>query len=191
MGSFTAGLTMEIDRSPSLQIDSVVLPKGNWTFDYPETGFSKGAVLKTRLVEFQPGTWIKAESWMDKRIIAVFSCPNCHEIRFLATGIHTIDHLGKVSPDVQCKAKLPSNAECSFHRRVYLDRWNKKPLYAVALENWDGKKWTPEIRYTHADSEAEARFMMGQGAFRIVGAAPAIGFFVEDKVGDKLNVSAK
>jgi hypothetical protein len=170
---------MQIDRSPSLQLDSVVLPKGEWEFVKDENQ------LHPQLNSFVPGTWIKPESWMNKRILAAFSCPNCHAIRFLVDGIHKIDHVGKVQPDVQCKA-----GKCSFHRRMYLDRWNKKPLYAVALENWNGSKWTPEIRYTHADTEAEARFMMGQGPFRIVGAAPAIGFFVEDKVGDKLNVAA-
>jgi hypothetical protein len=183
---------MEIDRSPSLQLDSVVLPKGEWEFDYPVNNGGKAPVYKTELVSFVPGTWIKAELWMNKRILAAFSCPNCKAIRFLVDGIHTIDHMGRVKPDVQCKARSTiAGVECSFHRRVFLDRWNKKPLYAVAIENWNGKVWTPEIRYTHADNEAEARFMMGQGPFRIVSAGPAIGFFVEDKVGDKLNVSAK
>jgi hypothetical protein len=176
---------MEVDRSPSLNLESAVLPKGEWQFvkvdnqPYPQ------------LHEFIPGTWIKPESWMNKKILAAFSCPNCKEIRFLIEGIHTIDHMGRVKPDVQCKARASlSNIECSFHRRVYLDKWNKKTLYAVAIENWTGFKWTPEIRYTHADSEAEARFMMGEGQFRIVACGPAVGFFVEDKVGDKLNVEA-
>jgi hypothetical protein len=173
---------MEIDRSPSLSLDSVVLPKGDWTFVKDE--LQPYPVLDS----FVPGTWIKAEPWMNKRILAAFSCPNCQVISSLIDGIHKIDHVGKVQPDVQCKA-----GNCTFHRRMYLDRWNKKPLYAVALENWNHRlqKWTPEIRYTHADSEAEARFMIGQGPFRIVGAAPAIGYFVDDKMGDKLNVASK
>jgi hypothetical protein len=171
---------MQIDRSPTINVDPVFLPKGEWEF-------VKDVVLPyPQLNSYVPGTWIKPESWMDRRIVAAFSCPNCKEIRFLMKGIHDVDHMGKVSPTVQCKA-----GNCTFHRRVYLDRWNKKPLYAVAIENWNGKSWTPEIRYTHADTEAEARFMMGDGPFRIVAAAPAIGFFVEDKVGDKLNVAAK
>jgi hypothetical protein len=173
---------MEIDRSPSLNLDSVVLPKGDWEFVLPDNGIVK------KLVSFVPGTWFPREDWMDPRLLVTFSCPNCHAIRMLMKGVHDIDHMGRVKPDIQCKA-----GNCTFHRRVYLDRWNKKPLYAVALEIWDQRKksWKPEIRYTHAENEAEARFMMGdpitQG-FRIVSAGPAIGFFVEDKVGNRLNV---
>ena len=162
---------VSVDSSPSLIVDSVVLPKSTWEFSTPE----EGSIHAPDLISYVPGTWIERLSWMNPRLLAAFCCPNCRGIRYLVKGIHTIDHLGLVKPDISCK-----NGPCTFHRKVYLDRWNKKPLYASAIERIVNGKIVPEIHHTHATTPQEAAFHLGQGNYKIVAIGPAIGFKVAD-----------
>ena len=92
---------------------------------------------------------------------------------------HGIDYRGKVSPDFQC-----GHGACSFHRRVYLDRWNKtKALYAIAYV--EGVHGNICIDYTHAIDRKEASFHFGKRSknVRIIDMAPAVGFYVDEKTG--------
>lgn len=167
------GATTTVASERALNPDAVILPKSNdWVFEGSE------------LTSFVPGTWVPREPWMHSKILAAFGCPNCKEVRLLAHGIHTIDTIGLVQPDLQCKGQ---DGRCSYHRKTYLDRWNRKPLYAAAVECWDDtrKKWEAEMVYTHAANSDEARFMLGPmvngKSYRIVGVGLAIGFFVDGK----------
>ena len=163
-----------VDRSPALHLEPEFFDKSeDWKF------VEVDGEQNRKLVSFVPGTWIEVQSWMNPNILAVFSCPACKGIRFLVKGVHTIEHDGRVKPDIQCKAN-----GCQFHRRVYLNRWNKKPVYACALERWNPRtqKWSPEVHYVSATSQQEAREQLGNtliGA-REVSIGPAIGFFVKD-----------
>lgn len=93
---------------------------------------------------------------------------------------HAVDSLGKVSPDLVC-----THGRCDFHRKVYLDRWQKtKPLFALAYVNLSkGEHGAIEIAYSHSVDVREARHHLGRGNFRVIAGGPAIGFFVDEKTG--------
>jgi len=153
-----------VDTSPSLVIRPFVFPKKEW--EMLEDGNQVKAI---------PGSWTPKHKRHPSLWLALVSCPNCKNISILHKSIHAIDHLGKLTPSYACK--YPG---CTFHRGVYLDEWNKKPLYACAvIENNKIKHY-----YTHATSQGEARVQLGIGNYtEIVAIGRAIGFFVEDKQG--------
>jgi len=68
----------------------------------------------------------------------------------------------------------------------------KRPLWAVAAEEWDGKEWGLIVRYNHAENQAHARanYIMARGAalFRIVSVGVVIGYKVNDNQGLALSV---
>ena len=118
---------------------------------------------------------------------ALLCCPSCGTISALVKNVHTFSNRGVVSPTFECSSKV-----CAFKANVTLEGWNKKPLYAVAIEvTLPNGAIAPEIHYTHADTDAEARQQCGSafpaGSMRIVGCGPAIGFFVNDSKGDALS----
>jgi hypothetical protein len=104
--------------------------------------------------------------------------------------VHAIDRLGRVTVngdgDFQCPYSKHGQ-RCGFHRKIYLDEWGNKPLYACAVER-DGK---PEIHYMHASTQAEARVHLGPGHYTIVAIGRAIGFFVHDKHGEDLSADGR
>lgn len=64
----------------------------------------------------------------------------------------------------------------------------QRTLYAVAVEIRRLHGWEADIRYLHADSQVHARAQFtcahpNLSRYRIVGIAPAVGYFVEDKNG--------
>lgn len=74
-----------------------------------------------------------------------------------------------------------------------------RPLYAVAVERFRYNRrtktgnWVPDIDYLHADSIPHARAQFcyrepNRRVSRIVGVAPVIGYYVEDKEGKILSV---
>lgn len=73
----------------------------------------------------------------------------------------------------------------------------KKPLFAVAFRARKKRSWNIHIEYLHAVDVEEARVLFTAGnsmmlvkrRMKIIGIAPAIGFFVEDKQGLVLNAS--
>jgi hypothetical protein len=184
--------TAQVHSQASIDIRSIVLPRAKWETRRDDTG---------RVIGFMPqkGTWyghVVRGRW-DVTVVPMIGCPSCGKALLLShsekaagylgkmLGVtvpvaHRIDHLGKVAPDVRCQY-----GACSFHRRVYLDRWLKtKPLFAIAYVNQDvGEHGEIEIAYSHSIDAREARLHLGRGNFRIIGAGPAIGFYVNEKTG--------
>lgn len=61
-------------------------------------------------------------------------------------------------------------------------------FYCVAYERYRVGHWLPEMAYVHAHNSSQAELLVRQsepeGSYiRIIGAAPAIGYHVEDKHG--------
>jgi hypothetical protein len=128
-----------------------------------------------------PGTWSAAPTFIKETydyIVCFVCCPNCHGVSILHRHVHRVDRLGKMWPDFQCMY-----TRCEFHRLSYLDEWAKKPLYAMSIVR-NGRH---EILYTHATTQAEARYHLGSGDIEIIAIGRAIGFFAEDDHGEKLS----
>jgi hypothetical protein len=137
-----------------------------------------------------PGTWFRPQDTviLATGILALVACPNCKGVSGLSRKIHRINSFGKLMPNFICPHSI-NKIRCSFNRDCYLDRWNKKPLYAIALEYPTiSGGWRPVIEYCHATNEAEVRKHLGPGSYRIVAIGPVIGYNVEDKEGKKLSV---
>lgn len=71
----------------------------------------------------------------------------------------------------------------------------KKPLYCIAYTERKGRKLVGQKLYVHANSIEEARLQYFQSELPttlvqrdIVGIAPVIGYFVNDKHGNDLSV---
>jgi len=126
------------------------------------------------------GTWTTPYEGAPPWLLAMVSCPACGMNFLLHNRIHSIDRLGKISPDLRC-------TKCSFIRPCYLDKWNSQPLYACAIEV-DGE---PQIHYMHASNQAEARLHLGpvihKKSFRIVALGRAIAFVANDDHGERLS----
>jgi hypothetical protein len=179
-----------VHSNAAVIVRPVVLPRAVWPRKSSPGGLSLSPV---------PGTWYAFEDKGDgprgtivRPLIPMISCPACAGLLFLshtpegarALGrmvkavvpiAHRISHEGKVAPDIKC-----THGTCSFHRTVYLDKWDKtRPLYCAAY--CEGRD--PEIKfcYSHATSPAEARLHLGPGDFTIVGIARAIGFAFDEK----------
>ena len=158
-----------IDSRASLVIQPFIFEKGDWEF----SGESVCGI---------PGTWDKLANGLETpNVLALVCCPNCHNISVIHRQVSCIDGLGKITPSFICKYE-----RCEFHRDAYLDLWNNKPLYAMAIV----RRGKQEMMYTHASTADEARVQlgyMGPGEY-IIGIGRAIGYFLEDKKGDVLNV---
>lgn len=186
--------TAQVDSRASLQIRSIVLPRAQWKLETTADGRPSWSPV--------PGTWhahvIRGLEAHQVTVVPLLTCPVCMRLMFLSPSpeaaaflsryigvrvpvAHRIDHLGKVSPDLQCR-----HDRCTFHRHVVLDRWNKnKTLYAVAyIDLTRGEHGEIEIDYCHAVDRREAMFHFGQRKnVRIIDAGPAVGFFVNEKTG--------
>jgi hypothetical protein len=131
----------------------------------------------------QPLTWIKPLEGMARTIKAIVCCPNCQMPKLVDERVHKVDYTCEVKPSFHC--------QCGFHRRIFLDRWLKKPIYACAIE-WILKDVDPktgyhkirkDIVYVSAETEAEARIQCGPGYYRFVAVGLAIAWFTRDKDG--------
>jgi hypothetical protein len=157
-----------VDTRASIVIRPFIFRKAEWDVQ----GEGRDAAIKGI-----PSTWTTIKG-LPSHILALVCCPNCGKSSILHQRIHHINHLGKVDPSFMCKYY-----PCQFHRDIYLDEWNKKPLYACAVMR-DGK---PEMHYMHATTQQEARIQLGAGNYYIVAIGRAVGFFVHDNHGDKLS----
>jgi hypothetical protein len=143
------------------------------------------------------GTWF---AHMDKSgggasvVLPMISCPSCAKMLFLTPTqetarvlgrmlqtivpvAHSIDTVGKVSPDIRC-----AHPGCSFHRTVYLDKWDRlRPLYVTAYT--EGVSPDLKFAYSHAASQKEARFHLGSGDFNIISVGRAVGVLFDEKTG--------
>jgi len=199
----TQAIDTTIHTAASITIDTVVLPRADWKVEMTTQGLSIGP---------EKGSWyphiVRGRARHDVTVVPMIGCPACgklimishthavarwigamHPRKIRVPVAHAVNHLGKVSPDIQCM-----HMGCSFHRRVYLDRWNKtKPLYAVAyFDLTKGGELGGEIAidYCHAIDRREALNQFGLGArrnVRIIDAGPALGFYVKDKEGKRLS----
>ena len=182
-----------VHSQASIDVRTIVLPRANWE----RARTPQGAALRP-----QKGTWyphvVRGRSAHDVTIVPLLGCPKCGGLLYLshtpatakALGVilgaegpvaHSIDTLGRVSPDILCR-----HDHCGFHRRVILDRWNKtKALYAVAyVDSSKGEHGQIQIDYCHATDRKEALFHFAKSqSRRLIDAGPAVGFFVNEKTG--------
>jgi hypothetical protein len=137
-----------------------------------------------------------------KKLIKEFECPGDHpnstEIRcgqkvqvFLTDSTTLVEH---TNPPCRQFATL---SPADYRHYVLSKNEPKRVLYAVAAEYSNRKDergndiWHPEIYHCHASNEAMARWIYTQSCehrlYKIVSAAPVIGFFVKDNHGEKLS----
>lgn len=151
-----------VDSRASINIEPMVLPLEEWTL------LGAGTELQINGV---PGSWCrKPKRLVAPQMMAMVCCPNCKNISVLHKKVHEIDRFGKVTPDFICKY-----TGCSFHRKLYLDKWNDKPLYICTIVRAEKAEY--EHIFCHARSQAEARLHIGPGVYTIV----AIGLAVNAK----------
>lgn len=189
-----AQVSTTVHSRASIDVRAVVLPRAGWAYEYINGRLS---------VTPQRNTWyghvIRGKAAHDFTIIPMIGCPACGGLLMLSHtpeaakaisslhgGVrvpvsHRIDHLGKVSPDVLCE-----HERCEFHRRVYLDKWNKtKALWAIAYVN---EKNEIKVDYCHAADRREAAYhyagsVSGRKGCRFIDTGPAVGFFVDERTG--------
>jgi hypothetical protein len=185
----------QVHASASLEVQAHVLRRAEWA---SERVIGRGDAL-TPIPDTWYGHKVRGRAAHDFVLVAMIACPKCGGMNILShspeaaraisamTGravppvAQQIDHLGKVSPDFRCM-----HPGCGFHRKVYLDRWNKtKPLYACAFIDMKlpVKQRKIEIAYSHAIDAREARFHLGPGKFHVIATGPAIGFHVDERTG--------
>lgn len=117
------------------------------------------------------------------RIHALVRCPTCLGISALHKRVTKVSRVGKLMPDFVC-THTPHGIRCTFQRVCYLDNWNKKPLYAAALEHPTiSGGWRTEIVYCHAVTVEEVRRHVAPPGSRVVSVGRAIGFFQDDQTG--------
>jgi len=152
---------------------SHVLPLKEWRFE--DQGASGIAIFPER------ESWARIpKEYNSNDYLALVCCPACMTTCVLSPLVQEIDHLGHVTPGFACV-----NPECTYSCDLWLDKWNNKPLYAMAVQ----QKGEIAIYYTNASCQAEARMHLGAAAknSEIVSIGPAIGFFVQDKEGKVLS----
>ena len=172
----------------SLVVRPLVLERAMWPRSRSEEG-----------VGFRPikGTWY---AYTEKRgynssiVVPLVSCPSCAGLLFLSPSqevartlgrlfgrivpvAHRIDEVGKVSPDIKCM-----HAKCSFHRTLYLDKWNNlRPLYVTAFT--EGAGIDVKFAYSHAASRKEALFHLGAGNHKVIEVGRAVGYMYDEATG--------
>jgi hypothetical protein len=186
-------VTSTVHSRASIDVRAIALPRAGWETDYIGGRLS---------VKPQKATWyghvVRGKSAHDVTVLPMIGCPSCGGVLFIshtpetakALGqllgmkvpvAHRVDSLGKVSPDILCQ-----HGRCDFHRRVYLDKWNKtKQLWAIAYIDADS---VIKIDYCHAVDRREAAHHYAASTAlrkgcRFIDAGPAVGFYVNEKTG--------
>jgi hypothetical protein len=176
-----------LDNRPSLNPEAEIFPREDWHWYIDET-------LASKPFQFQPvpGTWWNIRKaaregrfLIPKLLLALIGCPSCKQAIAIMSPLSSIDNFGKVTPDVRCGI----NSKCEYNRQVYLDKWNDKPLYCIVFEDRNlAGELTFVKRYCHATTRAEAIEHYGPAERRrIFDVAPAVGYKVLDKHGEKLS----
>jgi hypothetical protein len=201
--------TAEINSAPSLQVRPIVVERAVWKV------IKKQVNGKTSLgFESVKGTWFPFLVRLNKLetvAVPIVSCPACGMLLMLSTQksqrglmhilghavpvVHSVSREGLISPDVRCDTS--GSRKCSFHRKVYLDRWsNQKPLYVIAYT----EARSPEILfdYCHAANRAEAGLHFGPRKVNVIDVGRAVGYLYDEKnktatadVGSKLSTPEK
>jgi hypothetical protein len=188
--SQAAQIEVRHDSRASVTVEAEVLPRAQWATEKLPQGFAWTP---------QKGTWyghvVRGQRPDQVAILPMVACPGCNATLLLTHNTmaakivrklqgetlpipvaHRIDAVGKVSPDLRC-------FKCSFHRKVYLDRWLKtKPLYAIA--HVEGRHGLIQIDYANGIDAREARFHFGhRPKSRIIKIGLAVGFYVDETTG--------
>jgi len=133
----------------------------------------------------EKGSWtLTPQSLRELRpeIEALLCCPNCSAVMpFAKLPTDDIDRKHQTGVltrrDLQCKCGLLFTAKL-------LD-WDKRRLYCVAYETFRGLEIVPHKEYLHAETDVQARYFFEQGHVRerynIVGIAPVVGYFADEK----------
>ena len=186
--------TAEINSAPSLQVRPVVIERAVWKV------IKKQVNGKTSLgFESIKGTWFPFLVRLNKLetvAVPIVSCPACGMLLMLSTeksqrGLmhllghavpvaHSVNKEGLISPDVMCDPS--SSRRCSFHRKVYLDRWsNQKPLYVIAYVDLKSSSSEILFDYCHAASRAEAGLHFGPRKVNVIDVGRAVGYLYDEK----------
>lgn len=147
----------------------------------------------TRGYEILPetGTWTLAPKTLwHLKIKGILSCPRCAH----ACGI--LEGMGEKGEDNPLTLVLKHwhCDSCHFEARVILNDWDKRKLYCACYETLVNGVLMANKEYMHAldEQDATAQFWNGRIAAdnvtKLVGVAPAIGYFVQDTAGRKLSV---
>jgi len=135
-----------------------------------------------------PGSWIPLPK--HKPVVALICCPACNGMNGISEQVHSIDRDGKVTPEFRCTGTV-HGIRCGFARPIYLAKWGKRTLYAVAYERVIQGRASAAIEYMHADDQLDAQRQFAAGhpePHHVAGIAPVVGYFVEDTKGSKLSV---
>ncbi len=173
----------EVDRRNAVSQDTFVFAREEWKF--VEMAQDDGPSRLAFAEPPRPGTWTPPCEGLPANVLALVCCPKCKSPKIvILQGTHHVDEMGRLSPDFR-------HHGCDFARKAYLDRWNKKPLYAIAVERkvYDrvAKAFNivKEIHYCHASNAGEARFHLGPGNYRVVAVGPAVGALAVDEHGER------
>lgn len=167
--------------------------------DTVEFPYEEWVALRTpqgELVKVNPvkGTWTLLGG-EDRRRMAekqinvkgMIACPRCGCAALIPENFNPPKELGDGKPTHGFSCK-----QCHFTCGVVLKQWDRRKLYCACYETRDGDSLATHKEYLHAEDEAEARkfFLLQHGAevTNIVGIAPVIGFFTEDKTERRLLV---
>jgi hypothetical protein len=139
-----------------------------------------------------PGTWTLAPLTLRQKmgVKGIISCPSCGNASLLLkdSGEKADRPVDQLFKDWHCRCGHVCNA-------ILLD-WDKRKLYCVVYETFEGSHDSPRViphkEYLHAESDVEAKALFWAGhpneCINLVDAAPVIGFFVLDNEGRKLTV---
>lgn len=158
---------------------------GDQPFIFKEETWERKEIAGQIAFNGPPGSWYlpPIDILKSLRIHALVRCPACLGISALHKRVTQINRVGKLSPDFVCTHTV-RGIRCTFQRVAYLDNWNKKPLYAAALEHPTvAGGWRTEIVYCHASTVEEARKYVSPPGSRVVSVGRAIGFFQDDQTG--------
>jgi hypothetical protein len=164
---------------------TITLPYEEWAALTSPTG---------ELVSLRPvkGTWTLISAREQERLAkqgigikAAMACPRCGHPALLPSTFDPPKELGDGKPITAFVCN-----KCMLESSVIFKDWDRRKLYCVCYETRKGSTIQTHKEYLHAETEVEARknFWASHGdeVTHVVGIAPAIGFFVKDNHGEKL-----
>lgn len=140
-----------------------------------------------------PGTWTLL-SGEDRRVFAergidvkgLCACPRCKAITIIPESYKPMVHRGDTLPsgDLRCN-------QCNHVCRIVLKDWDQRKLYCACYEKVIEGTLRLLKTYLHAIDDTEAtKFFWAQHSvtegIKLVGIAPAIGFFMKDQKSDRI-----
>lgn len=167
------------------------------TNDTVEFPYEEWVALRTsegELVEIRPikGSWTLLGG-EDRRRMAekglnvkgMIACPRCGRAALIPENFNPPKELGDAKPTHAFSCR-----QCKFACWVILKQWDRRKLYCACYETKDEDSLATHKEYLHAENEMEARkfFWLSHGVevTHVVGIAPAVGFFAEDKTERRL-----